>query len=114
MPGEGLRGPSPTCRLCQVGCQGGRGRDTAAALLPPGCGSAAQPSLPCAVPGKALAGDRVLSQGLGAVGVTPGSGVCDISPGPGSHGPFLPSQTVPGGSVGTPLFQLCQALCPSC
>lgn len=35
--GEGLRGPSPTCRLCQVGCQGGRGRDTVAALLPPGC-----------------------------------------------------------------------------
>ena len=75
--------------------------------------AAALPAL-CCVPGKALAGARVLSQGPGAVRVTLGNGVCDVSPWPGSQGPFLPSQIVPGGSVGTLLFQLCQTLCPSC
>lgn len=72
-----LRGPAARCRLCAGaggGCQGERGRDSAA-VLPPGCkhSELVRPALwGCVVPGVALAGDSVSR--LRALGLC---GYCD-------------------------------------
>ena len=47
MPGEGLRGLSPTCRLCQVGCQGQEREGHCSCLLPPGYRHSELAGQPC-------------------------------------------------------------------
>ena len=77
MPGEGLRGLSPTCRLCQVGCQG-QEREGHCSCLPSawlqtlGAGRPAlwlQPSLLCAgCPGRPWQGPVSCHRALGLLG----------------------------------------------
>ena len=117
MLGEGLRGPSANCRLCQVGCQGGRGRDSVAGL-PPGsrhsepagqpCGSSPLPLVLCAWDGPGRGLCPVTEPPSCAVSVTLGSGVCDAPAGLGVK--VLSCQVrLSLEALWAPLFQLCQA-----